>query len=73
MPFTMIILNKCAPRGRVISVAVLLLGAKVTGQWLPSLVVQFQPFSEPPHIKVRVPLIQPYLVTSSNSDDLETI
>ena len=48
MPFTMIILNKRAPRGRVISVAVLLLGAKVTGQWLPSLVAQFQPFGEPP-------------------------
>lgn len=55
MPFTMIILNKCAPRGRVISVAVLLLGAKVTGQWLPSLVVQFQPFSEPPTLKFVFP------------------
>lgn len=59
----MVFLNELTSRGRAISAEVVLLGARVTGQWLSS------SHSMSPQMKVCVPLMEPFLITNFNSGD----
>lgn len=59
----MVFLNELTSRGRAISAEVVLLGARVTGQWLSS------SHSMSPQMKAYVPLMEPFLITNFNSGD----